>query len=108
MHTQLYLGTSLAICIGMLMFGEPSDYLILLFTSLSIALLGVPHGGLDHWLGKRLLYNKLGSLWWLAFFPVYLIVGATFAAGWYSLLFRRGILEVKMNERMILATASSA
>ncbi|XZE19101.1 Brp/Blh family beta-carotene 15,15'-dioxygenase [Pirellulaceae bacterium SH449] len=83
MHTQLYLGTSLAICIGMLMFGEPSDYLILLFTSLSVALLGVPHGGLDHWVGKRLLYSKLGSLWWLVFFPMYLIIGAIFTAGWY-------------------------
>lgn len=65
------------------MLGEPSDDLILLFTSLSIALLGVPHGGLDHWLGKRLLFGKLGSLWWLAFFPMYLLVGAIFAAGWY-------------------------
>jgi Brp/Blh family beta-carotene 15,15'-monooxygenase len=83
MHTQLYLGTCLAICTGMLVFGEPSDYLILLFTSLSVALLGVPHGGLDHWLGKRLLFRKLGSLWWLVFFPIYLFVGAIFAAGWY-------------------------
>ncbi|MEM6979972.1 MAG: Brp/Blh family beta-carotene 15,15'-dioxygenase [Planctomycetota bacterium] len=50
--------------------------------ALAIGVLGVPHGGLDHWAGKRLLQPRIKRYWSLAFFPVYLAVGLGVAAGW--------------------------
>jgi Brp/Blh family beta-carotene 15,15'-monooxygenase len=83
MHSPVYL----AICVmslgGMLLFGTPDLSSMVIVATLAIAVLGVPHGGLDHWTGKRFLQPFLGGYWWVAFFPAYLLVGASFAAGWF-------------------------
>ena len=48
-----------------------------------VALIGVPHGALDHVMGQRLLRPALGSLWGVAFFSVYLAISLVVVIGWY-------------------------
>ena len=50
--------------------------------AICIALIGVPHGGLDHWVGRRLLATSWGKAWPLVFFPAYLSVGIAVAVAW--------------------------
>lgn len=47
-----------------------------------VAIVGVPHGGLDHWTGRRLLESRFESRWWLMFFPGYLSLSAFVALSW--------------------------
>lgn len=67
------------------MFGSPELSSMVLAAAFAIAVLGVPHGGLDHWTGKRLLADRFGDRWWAVFFPTYLFVGVAFAAGWFAI-----------------------
>lgn len=48
----------------------------------AVALVGVPHGALDHWRGRRLLHRHLPKTWPLVFFPAYLLVAMIVVAGW--------------------------
>lgn len=83
MHSQVYLAICVAACCIALWIGQPDLGVMILAASLAIAVLGVPHGGLDHWVGRRLLESRLPRSWWVAFFPAYLFIGLGFAAGWY-------------------------
>ncbi|MEM9366740.1 MAG: Brp/Blh family beta-carotene 15,15'-dioxygenase [Planctomycetota bacterium] len=56
--------------------------ILLSFAGVTIAVLGVPHGGLDHWTGKRLLQPRCGKGWPLVFFPSYLCIGFAVAWAW--------------------------
>ena len=48
-----------------------------------VAMIGVPHGALDHVVGKRLFRPSFGQLWGPAFFSVYLTVAVIVVWGWY-------------------------
>lgn len=48
-----------------------------------VALIGVPHGALDHVVGQRLLRPAFGSFWGVAFFGVYLAISVFVVIGWY-------------------------
>jgi len=50
--------------------------------AVAIAIVGVPHGGLDHWTGKAMLSDRFGAMWPLVFFPLYLAVAGFVVAGW--------------------------
>lgn len=77
----------IATCIGSIgvtfLLGAPDRQGLVLLSALSISLIGVPHGGLDHWTGRRLLVGRFGNSWWLFFFPVYFVIAVSFAAAWY-------------------------
>jgi Brp/Blh family beta-carotene 15,15'-monooxygenase len=47
-----------------------------------VSLVGVPHGGLDHWTGRRLLSRYFQDAWWAVFFPAYLLIACVVALGW--------------------------
>lgn len=49
----------------------------------SVSVVGVPHGGLDHWIGRRLLENRLSGYWPLVFFPAYLTGAVLVVVGWH-------------------------
>ena len=50
-----------------------------------IAIVAVPHGGLDHLTGRKLLADRLGSMWSLVFFPGYLVITSVVVVGWFTL-----------------------
>jgi Brp/Blh family beta-carotene 15,15'-monooxygenase len=66
------------VCLSMI----PTSTGLIGFAAIFIALVGVPHGGLDHWTGRRLMAPYLSRYWYLMFFPVYLLIAMTFALGW--------------------------
>jgi len=84
MHSPVYLAICAAAVSSMLLFGAPELSSMVLAAALAIAVLGVPHGGLDHWTGRRLLVERFGERWWAVFFPTYLLIGIAFAAGWFA------------------------
>lgn len=55
----------------------------LLVLALAVSILGVPHGALDHLVGRRLLRRRLGSRWPLAFFPAYLASAGAVVLTWW-------------------------
>ncbi len=61
--------------------GLPSIVCLILLVS-SVALIGVPHGGLDHWTGRRLLGKRFPRHWAAVFFPAYLAAGLMVVVGW--------------------------
>jgi Brp/Blh family beta-carotene 15,15'-monooxygenase len=85
MHPLVYLTVCLIYIAILLFFGNPDLNSMVLVASISIAVLGVPHGGLDHWTGRRLLAKRFPHRWWLLFFPAYLTIGILFGIGWYFL-----------------------
>lgn len=83
MHSKIYLAIGSAAIGATLIYGTPELSIMVFGVALAIALFGVPHGGLDHWTGRRLLNDRFASGWWAVFFPAYLFVAGTFAAGWF-------------------------
>jgi beta-carotene 15,15'-dioxygenase len=85
MHAQIYLVLCIVAIACTRLFPMPSDTCAAIVAATTVALIGVPHGGLDHWEGKRLLQPHLSSAWWLAFFPAYLAIGLSVAIGWIAM-----------------------
>lgn len=69
---------------GVMLFGAPKLTWLVPTAALAIALVGVPHGGLDHWIGRRLLAPRFAQRWWLMFFPTYLLVALGVASAWLA------------------------
>jgi Brp/Blh family beta-carotene 15,15'-monooxygenase len=84
MHSLAYMSLCLTAMVGVHVFGFPQLNHMAIGVGLAIAVVGVPHGGLDHWTGRRLLWRWLAHRWWLLFFPLYLTVGLAFAWGWLA------------------------
>jgi Brp/Blh family beta-carotene 15,15'-monooxygenase len=57
----------------------------LLALALLVGIVGIPHGGLDHHVGRGIAQPYLGALWPLAFFASYLLVMAVVLGGWLVL-----------------------
>jgi len=61
------------------------DSLRLITVALLVAFVGIPHGGLDHLVGRSLLLPQFGLCWPLVFFSLYLTLMAIILAGWLVL-----------------------
>lgn len=85
MHAPVYLAICATAVGSLLLVGTPDLSSMVLAAALAIAVLGVPHGGLDHWTGRRILRERFQRGWWAVFFPAYLLVGLLFAAGWFTI-----------------------
>lgn len=83
MHSPVYLAICATSVGGIFVFGVPEVTSMIFASALAIAVLGVPHGGLDHWTGRRLLQSRFAGGWWAVFFPTYLLVAIVFAFGWF-------------------------
>ena len=51
--------------------------------AVAVALIGVPHGALDHWTGRRLLSDRFPTVWPVVFFSAYASVSVAVVAGWW-------------------------
>jgi len=79
----IYIASCLAIVAALMLRGAPDISSVVYGSAVLVALVGVPHGGLDHWTGRRLLASSFGERWWMMFFPGYLAVGALVALAWF-------------------------
>lgn len=49
---------------------------------LLVALFGIPHGALDHWVGRRVLKPRFGTFWSIPFLALYLGIGGAVILSW--------------------------
>lgn len=80
----LYIAICIMLMTAVWLFGAPEFSALVLSAATLVAVLGVPHGGLDHWTGRRLLASHFRDRWWWMFFPGYLAVGLAVAAAWFA------------------------
>jgi len=76
---------SLVCLAAVLVLGEPPIAVQLILLGTGIAALGVPHGALDHLIGRGLLLEHLGRWWIPAFFVSYLALAAGVVTLWWKL-----------------------
>jgi Brp/Blh family beta-carotene 15,15'-monooxygenase len=81
---SIYIAICTASVGSVLILGAPNWWALTLLAAISVAVVGVPHGGLDHWAGRRLLSRRFADRWWLVFFITYLAVAVGFAASWIA------------------------
>ncbi|MCY2976861.1 MAG: Brp/Blh family beta-carotene 15,15'-dioxygenase [Planctomycetota bacterium] len=81
---SIYIAICTASIGSVFMLGAPDWRVLALLAAISVAVVGVPHGGLDHWAGRRLLSRRFSDRWWLVFFISYLSVAVGFAASWIA------------------------
>ena len=55
---------------------------LLLFCFFMILILGVSHGALDHWRGKKIFHPLLKKKWSVLFYPGYILLSLTVIFGW--------------------------
>jgi Brp/Blh family beta-carotene 15,15'-monooxygenase len=83
-HTRLALAASAVIAVSGLAYAEfPITTQLVLLAAL-VAVLGLPHGAVDHWQGRTLLAGQLGAAWPLAFGAGYLATTALVVLAWVS------------------------
>jgi len=76
----LLVGVFLTLLTASLLLLEESFRLI--SVALLVAFVGIPHGGLDHLVGRSLLRPHFGIYWPVVFFSLYLTLMAIVLAGW--------------------------
>jgi len=87
-----------ALAIGLSLVGWiPDPSLMIVGLAIAIAIIGVPHGGLDHWTGKAMLFDRVGTLWSLVFFPLYLAVAVVVVFGWVAVPWLTLVLFILMS-----------
>lgn len=92
MHsTGVITACSLAAAASVIGVSVPASWTLFGLTA-SIAIFGVPHGGLDHLTGRKLLANRLPAIWPLVFFPGYLSVALLVVVGWFLLPLATAVL----------------
>jgi Brp/Blh family beta-carotene 15,15'-monooxygenase len=77
---------ALALTAALLAFGAwqvPSIPTQLVLLAVCVALLGLPHGAVDHLQGQRLLRPRLGAVWPAGFAALYLGAAGLVIAGWW-------------------------
>ncbi len=83
MHSTLISALALTLVFATAI-GLDSSRSVEVFTlAILVALIGVPHGALDHRVGQRLFRPAFGSFWAAAFFSVYLAIAVLVVIGWY-------------------------
>ncbi len=82
MHNNYFIAS----CIGTMLLallGAPLNASGFMFAILiSVCVIGVPHGGLDHLTGRQWFSNRCGRLWIAPFFLGYLAIAGLTIAGW--------------------------
>jgi len=81
-HSAGVTAASLAVAAASVFGFDASSKWTLALIVVATAVIGVPHGGLDHWSGRDLLQDRIGAWWVPTFFGVYLIVALSVASGW--------------------------
>ncbi len=77
------LAALLLLALELLGIGSPPAVTLAIVT-VSVALIGIPHGGADHRVGKKLLRPALGERWALLFFSIYLCISIGVLVSWHA------------------------
>jgi Brp/Blh family beta-carotene 15,15'-monooxygenase len=83
-HTRLALLVTAVLTVGGLAVDEVGMTTQLVLLATLVALLGLPHGAVDHWQGRTLLANRFGANWPLVFGAGYVAATALVVAAWVA------------------------
>ncbi|MEM1203004.1 MAG: Brp/Blh family beta-carotene 15,15'-dioxygenase [Acidobacteriota bacterium] len=82
-HARVAAAVTTAAAVAAAVFGSPPLPAQLAALVVGVALLGVPHGALDHLLGRALLRPRLGDRWPIAFGLAYLGLATVVIVSWW-------------------------
>lgn len=83
-HARLALGATVAAVASAAMLPEPGVAGKAAVLAVLVAVLGLPHGAVDHLEGRALLAHRAGRWWWLVFGALYVAAAAAVVAAWLA------------------------
>lgn len=83
-HRSLMLGATAGIIAYAVAAGSPGATAQLAVLAAAVAVFGLPHGALDHLVGRQILAPIFGRRWGLVFFTAYLILAGLMGAVWFA------------------------
>jgi hypothetical protein len=83
-HRHLMLGITAGVVVYSIAAGPPGIVVQLALLAVAVALVGLPHGALDHLAARRIFELTLGRTWWIGFGAMYLALAALMAIFWIA------------------------
>jgi len=83
-HRNVMLGVTAVVIIYALTVGSPSPTVQLVVLAAAVAIVGLPHGALDHLVARQLFAPVLGSRWWMVFGLLYVGLAGLMASIWLA------------------------
>jgi Brp/Blh family beta-carotene 15,15'-monooxygenase len=84
-HRSLMLGITAAVVAYAATAGSPGTFAQLALLAAAVAVVGLPHGALDHLVARQLFRPVFGARWWLPFTIGYLSLAGFMGALWLAL-----------------------
>jgi Brp/Blh family beta-carotene 15,15'-monooxygenase len=83
-HRSLMLGVTAGVIAYALAVGSPNPTVQLVILATAVAIVGLPHGALDHLVARQLFAPVLGRRWWVVFGLLYVGLAGTMASIWLA------------------------
>jgi Brp/Blh family beta-carotene 15,15'-monooxygenase len=83
-HRSLMLGITAAVTAYTFVVGSPPPIVQLVILAGAVAIVGLPHGALDHLVARQIFAPTLGRRWWVVFGLLYLGLAGTMASVWIA------------------------
>jgi Brp/Blh family beta-carotene 15,15'-monooxygenase len=83
-HRNLMLGVTACVIACVSVVGSPNPMVQLVILAGAVAVVGLPHGALDHLVARQLFAPVFGRRWWLVFGLLYLGLAGTMASIWLA------------------------
>ncbi len=83
-HRSLMLGITAAVIAYAVTAGSPGSFAQLALLAAAVAVVGLPHGALDHLVARQIFRPVFGSRWWLPFVVGYLSLAGFMGALWIA------------------------
>lgn len=82
-HRSLMLGVTAGVILHALVARPPQIATQLALLAAAVAVVGLPHGALDHLIGREIFRPRFGRSWWLPFGLLYLGLASLMASVWF-------------------------
>jgi Brp/Blh family beta-carotene 15,15'-monooxygenase len=83
-HRSLMLGITAAVIAYAVTAGSPGSFAQLALLAAAVAVVGLPHGALDHLVARQIFRPVFGGRWWLPFVVGYLSLAGFMGALWIA------------------------
>jgi Brp/Blh family beta-carotene 15,15'-monooxygenase len=81
-HRNLMLGFTAAVAAAAMTTAGPSAPVQMVILAVAVVCVGLPHGALDHLVGRQLLQPLFPRMWWIVFGGTYVALGLAVAVIW--------------------------
>ena len=83
-HRNVMLGVTAGVIVFALTVGPPNPTVQLVVLAAAVAIVGLPHGALDHLVARQLFAPVLGSRWWMVFGLLYVGLAGLMLSIWLA------------------------